>query len=66
MAPEDRSRIFDPFFTTKSQGTGLGLPVVHRIIARHMGTVEVESVLHGGTTFHVSLPLANQSEGTPS
>jgi signal transduction histidine kinase len=48
--------IFDAFFTTKPNGTGLGLAVVHRIIADHAGTIDVESRA-GRTCFRVLLPL---------
>ncbi|WP_428263834.1 ATP-binding protein [Haliangium sp.] len=53
-----RPRIFDPFFTTKEvgEGSGLGLSIVHRLIERHGGTVEVSSEVDVGTTFTVTLP----------
>jgi signal transduction histidine kinase len=59
IPPEVQSRIFEPFFTTKeaSEGTGLGLDIVYRIItARHQGTIYVSSV-PGETRFHVRLPV---------
>jgi len=59
MTPEVKSRLFDPFFTTKGKaGTGMGLAVSFGIIRRHNGAVEVESEQGKGTTFRVSLPVA--------
>jgi signal transduction histidine kinase len=49
--------IFDAFFTTKEQGTGLGLPLVHRIVTDHGGTIRVQS-RPGRTCFTLRLPAA--------
>ena len=51
-------RIFDPFFTTKgqSEGTGLGLSVIHGIVSKHDGAISVESQPDQGSQFKVYLP----------
>jgi signal transduction histidine kinase len=50
------ARIFEPLYTTKPGGTGLGLYIVHEIVAAHAGQVTVESVEGQGTTVTVTLP----------
>lgn len=56
IPPENLDRILKPFFSTKPQGTGLGLPLVARVVAAHGGRVWVESEVGKGTTFHIRLP----------
>lgn len=58
IEPENVGRIFDPFFSTKDRGTGLGLPIAHRIAESHGGSLEVKSYIGKGTVFTVTLPLA--------
>jgi len=52
--------IFNPFFTTKDEGTGLGLPIAHRIMTNHGGKLLVESHPGGGSEFRVILPARPQ------
>ncbi len=58
IPPENLDRIFQDFFTTRPTGTGLGLSNVRRLIGDLGGNIKVTSVLGRGTTFTISLPLA--------
>ncbi|MBI3247520.1 MAG: sensor histidine kinase [Deltaproteobacteria bacterium] len=58
MPDEVRERIFEPFFTRRDGGTGLGLTFVQRVVQEHRGRVLVESDISHGTTFLVTLPVA--------
>ncbi|MEG3858969.1 trifunctional serine/threonine-protein kinase/ATP-binding protein/sensor histidine kinase [Microcoleus sp. herbarium12] len=59
ISEEIKSKIFEPFFTTKpaGEGSGLGLDIVKKILAKHQGQIEVESI-PGQTTFNVFLPMS--------
>jgi signal transduction histidine kinase len=56
MDPSVRDRALDPFFTTRPSGTGLGLPIVHRIVEAHGGRIIIDSVEGQGTTVTLLVP----------
>jgi PAS domain S-box-containing protein len=57
MDEQTRLHCLEPFYTTKGEkGTGLGLPMVYGIVARHEGRIEIESTPGLGTTVRLLLP----------
>ncbi|HYO53779.1 sensor histidine kinase [Archangium sp.] len=64
IPPENLPRIFEPFFTTKpiGVGTGLGLPICQGIITSLGGELTVESAPGRGTTFRITLPIAEDTQ----
>ena len=61
--PEDRARLFEPYVTTRDKGTGLGLPIVKKIIEEHAGTLTLtdaeifEGQDHAGACAIIQLPV---------
>ena len=67
---EDLHKVFDRFYRVERpgkeiQGTGLGLPIVKKIVTSHGGRIDIESELEQGTTFTVYLPLAAEPPAEP-
>ncbi len=66
--PEDRSRLFEPYMTTREKGTGLGLPIVKKIIEEHGGTLTLGDAApfamaahagaHSGALATITLPAS--------
>jgi PAS domain S-box-containing protein len=58
-------KVFDPYFSTKQQGSGLGLSIVHSIINKHDGQIQVASTPGKGATFTIYLPAATGKPEQP-
>jgi nitrogen fixation/metabolism regulation signal transduction histidine kinase len=65
ISKEEGQLIFTPYFTTKESGTGLGLPIIERIVNDHDGAIWFDSAEGMGTTFYIDLPAEeHNTEGT--
>jgi two-component system nitrogen regulation sensor histidine kinase NtrY len=66
--PEDRARLFEPYVTTRAKGTGLGLPIVKKIIEEHGGTLSLTDAdpfapgAHRGALAEIRLPRASRGQ----
>lgn len=67
MNKEVIERMFDPYFTTKEagEGTGLGLAVIHGIVASYGGAIKVDSEPGKGSTFEIFLPRIDYAKDLP-
>ena len=61
IARADRESIFNPFFTTKTDGVGLGLAIVSKIVEEHNGRIEVDTAPGEGSVFRVWLPMSGST-----
>ena len=60
ISAENLSRVFEPYFTTKSDGSGLGLLIVRRIVREHGGELAIESSEGKGLTLTIRLPFLDR------
>ncbi len=58
---EVRARVFEPYVTTKKKGTGLGLPIVKKIVEEHEGLIHVENLKPHGAQISIILPTIEKS-----
>ena len=71
IARQDQDRIFQEFYRGENarqfapHGTGIGLAIVHRVVAMYGGSISLESVVGEGSTFHVRLPLDSLAASVP-
>jgi two-component system nitrogen regulation sensor histidine kinase NtrY len=67
--PPDRARLFEPYVTTREKGTGLGLPIVKKIIEEHGGSLDLldaepfEPGAHPGAMARIILPRLAEDQG---
>jgi two-component system, NtrC family, sensor histidine kinase HydH len=61
IQPDVLHNIFNPFFTTKDHGSGLGLPIVHKIVTRHNGEVDIDNRPGEGASFLIKFPTAKEA-----
>jgi nitrogen fixation/metabolism regulation signal transduction histidine kinase len=68
ISKKESPLVFTPYFTTKETGTGLGLPIVERIVNDHDGSIWFNSAEGMGTTFFIDLPVSARqpAAGSPS
>ena len=60
------AKAFEPYTTTKARGTGLGLPIVKKIVEEHGGSIHIQNQPQGGTCVSILLPVLEQKKGQVS
>jgi nitrogen fixation/metabolism regulation signal transduction histidine kinase len=59
-----RTHAFEPYVTTKLKGTGLGLPIVKKIVEEHNGMIQIENIHPHGAHISITLPIASGDNST--
>jgi signal transduction histidine kinase len=59
---KDLGRMFQPLYTTKAEGLGMGLTIARTIVDAHGGRLGAANNVHGGATFHFTLPVSTEDK----
>lgn len=65
FSDEIRVRVFEPYVTTKPKGTGLGLPIVKKIVEEHEGIIHIQNIKPHGAQISIFLPAVSKSVSKP-
>ena len=65
LPTQDPETLLQPFFSTKGRGSGMGLALVHRVVADHDGSLRLENVAPHGARVTIRLPAAPDGSATP-
>lgn len=66
FSDEIRARVFEPYVTTKKKGTGLGLPIVKKIVEEHEGVIHIENIKPHGAQISIMLPAIEKNTVEPN
>lgn len=66
MHEETKQNLFQPFYSTKETGTGLGLPLVKKIVEEHNARIDIDSEVGVGTVFTINFPIAPMEGAIPN
>ena len=61
FSDEIKARVFEPYVTTKTKGTGLGLPIVKKIVEEHEGLIHIENIKPHGAQISIILPTVEKN-----
>lgn len=60
IPPNVLDRMFEPFYTTKTNGTGLGMMIINKIVQDHQGSIQIKSKQHVGTEILLTFPIMTE------
>ncbi|MBX3617678.1 sensor histidine kinase [Nitrosomonas sp.] len=62
FSDEIKARVFEPYVTTKPKGTGLGLPIIKKIVEEHEGLIHIENIKPHGAQISIILPTVEKNQ----